>query len=220
MSINDSLNEPKVEAAPLHSPTGGSLFRFTSDWLNTPPTKPSSVTPAFGWKTNQPPASPACVSHVARLWLLVEVLREQWERCLNYSKTQLPSAPQIKGRGLPTACCNETTMTWNRWDGVVRSPPTTTSLREAAVEHPEKDNSNLVMWVSLGVNPSCSARFLRVQSCYRAQVELKCWDWIHICSGISIPPMKQSRALKIMPSRRHVFVSSSSSIRRTACLSR
>lgn len=63
-------------------------------------------------------------SAVVRLWLLVEVLREQQaQRCLNCSKKTAPFSSQIKGRGLPTACCNETTMSWNRWDGSAHSPP-------------------------------------------------------------------------------------------------
>lgn len=46
-----------------------------------------------------PPSRQQAVAYCgssATTGLLVEVLREQAERCLNYSKTQLPSAPRSK----------------------------------------------------------------------------------------------------------------------------
>lgn len=60
---------------------------------------PSSVSPAFSRKTNRPPTFRFSLSGCgspASTGLLVEVLREQGKHCLNYSKTQLPSAPRSK----------------------------------------------------------------------------------------------------------------------------
>lgn len=88
----------------------------------------------------------------------MEVLREQWEHCLNYSKAQLPSAPRSKAEDY-----QQPAVMRPRWLEITGTawytlPPTTALLQETAVEHPEKDNSNLVMWVSLHVNLSSSAR--------------------------------------------------------------
>lgn len=90
--------------------------------------------------------------------LLVEVLRKQGEHCLNYSKTQLPSAPRSKAEDY-----QQPAVMRPRWLEITGTawytlPPTTALLQETVVEHPEKDNSNLVMWVSLDVNSSSSAR--------------------------------------------------------------
>lgn len=74
---------------------------FPSAWLthHQQPFICVSVSPALSWKTNQPTAfcfpSSGCGSS-ATTGLLVEVLREQGKHCLNYSKTQLPSAPRSK----------------------------------------------------------------------------------------------------------------------------
>lgn len=88
----------------------------------------------------------------------MEVLREQREHCLNYSKTQLPSAPRSKAEDY-----QQPAVMRPRWLEITGTawytlPPTTALLQETAVEHPEKDNSNLVMWVSLHVKSSLSAR--------------------------------------------------------------
>lgn len=78
--------------------------RLTSDWLThhqqTFICVP--VSPAFIRKNKPTPNFPFLSLTLpgwgssATTGLLVEVLREQGEHCLNYSKTQLPSAPRSK----------------------------------------------------------------------------------------------------------------------------
>lgn len=91
----------------------------------------------------------------------MEVLREPREHCLNYSTAQLPSAPRSKAEDY-----QQPAVMRPRWLEITATarytlPPTTALLQETAVEHPEKDNSNLVMWVSLHVNFVCSLHRVR-----------------------------------------------------------
>ena len=87
---------------PLHTPTPHLLvvnLRLTlTHYQQTSICR--SVSPAFSCKTNQPPQLPSPRvpggGSSATTGLLVEVLREHREHCLNCSKTQLPSAPGSK----------------------------------------------------------------------------------------------------------------------------